>query len=383
MTRMMDPADRRAFGSRAPPYAQRESYLQSQVVAPNSIAPDYHRRLGPGPTQSTIPRRYEPYRSTLPHRLPRPPSIDIPRHPPAPHSTPSPPDFRTGPKHYDPLRPEGLYQASKGARRDIKWMQKHSNKVEDSPPRQHTTQPDVPLPPYQPPPQVHGRDSRPPTFGHDSQSRMQLPHARHGFPTHPIRSGIHRMSSISPHDRGDRAEAVPFPKRSSGGSAFAAKDIKEHPDAIAAARARYIREKEGQKKGEWERKVKRIQMQVFVHARYVVVSQPFIVRLTYRPTPCPWGSCPALLNSWALLEKHLLHSHLHPDSKRMPAPGKPVQCNFKTCDQVFGTGGECYQHCLSTHMGSYGARCPFSTSLSKFRCETEADDRLRFRRSII
>jgi len=79
-----------------------------------------------------------------------------------------------------------------------------------------------------------------------------------------------------------------------------------------------------------------------------------------RPTPCPWGSCPALLNSWALLEKHLLHSHLHPQSKEMPAPGKPVQCNFRTCDQVFGTGNECYQHCLSAHMGTYGARCPFS-----------------------
>lgn len=85
-------------------------------------------------------------------------------------------------------------------------------------------------------------------------------------------------------------------------------------------------------------------------------------RLTSRPTPCPWGPCPALLNSWALLEKHLLHSHLHPQSKAMPAPGKPVQCNFRTCDQVFGTGHECYQHCLRDHMGSYGARCPFSMS---------------------
>jgi hypothetical protein len=225
--------------------------------------PDYHRRRGPGPTQSTIPRRYEPYRSTvpIPHRLPRPPSIDIPRLPPVPHSTPSPPDIRTGSKNYDPLRPEGLYQASKGARRDIKWMQKnsHSERSGHSPPR-HSTQPDVTLPPYQPRPPV------PHLPRHEDRSRVLPLPTRRGFPPiHPIRGGIHKLNSISPHDRG--REAVLFPKRASGASAFGAKGIKEQQDVIAAARVQYIRKKQQQKKGEWERKVKRIQMQVFVHAR--------------------------------------------------------------------------------------------------------------------
>jgi hypothetical protein len=85
-----------------------------------------------------------------------------------------------------------------------------------------------------------------------------------------------------------------------------------------------------------------------------------LYRLKNRPTPCPWGSCPALLNSWALLEKHLHHAHLHPGSRGLPAPGTPVKCNISNCNQVFGTSGECHQHCLSGHMGMYGARCPFS-----------------------
>ena len=67
-----------------------------------------------------------------------------------------------------------------------------------------------------------------------------------------------------------------------------------------------------------------------------------------------------MLNSWALLEKHIHHAHLHPNATGMPAPGKPVECKVGACDKVFGTGAECYQHCLSAHMAPYGARCPFS-----------------------
>jgi len=223
--------------------------------------PAYYRHPDPGPTQSNIPRRYEPYRSTMPHRLPRPPPIDIPRLPPAPHSTPSPPEFRTGPKHHDPLRPEGLYQASKGARRDIKWMQKNSNSERtDHSPARHSTQPDVTLPPYQPRPSISH------IHRHEDRSRILPLPTRQGLPVHPIRGGIHRLNSISPNDRG-RGEAALFPKTASGASAFGAKGIMEQHDVIAAARIQYIREKQEQKKDEWERKVKRIQMQVFVHAR--------------------------------------------------------------------------------------------------------------------
>jgi len=89
---------------------------------------------------------------------------------------------------------------------------------------------------------------------------MIPPMAGHGLPAH---GRIHRIKSLSPHDRG---EAVPFPRRASG-AVFRDEEIKEQQDVIAAARAQYIQEKEEQKKREWERKVKRIQMQVFVHAR--------------------------------------------------------------------------------------------------------------------
>ena len=139
-------------------------------------------------------------------------------------------------------------------------MQKNCNPERPchSPPR-HSTRPDVPLPPYQPRPPV------PHISRHDDRSRMLPLPTRQGFPVHPIRGGIHRLNSISTHERG--REAMPFPKRASGASAFGAKGIKEQQDVIAAARVQYIREKQEQKKGEWERKVKRIQMQVFVHAR--------------------------------------------------------------------------------------------------------------------
>jgi hypothetical protein len=54
-------------------------------------------------------------------------------------------------------------------------------------------------------------------------------------------------------------------------------DIKEQQAVIAAARAewaREVREKQEKKKVEWERKIKRIQLQVFVHARYVYQAIP-------------------------------------------------------------------------------------------------------------
>jgi hypothetical protein len=43
--------------------------------------------------------------------------------------------------------------------------------------------------------------------------------------------------------------------------------IKEQMAVIASAREQWAAEKQAQKKAEWDRKVKRIQLQVFVHAR--------------------------------------------------------------------------------------------------------------------
>jgi hypothetical protein len=156
-----------------------------------------------------------------------------------PHSTPSP-EFRTGPKNYDPLRPEGLYQASKGARRDIKWMQKHVERL----PSGRATQADVPLPPH--------------------PSRSSLSDGR-GPPLPRLDRSSIGASASGRHP--DNMKPLPHLKRDSGGFGPGHIATKEQEAAIAAARAQYVRQKSNQKKLEWGRKVKRIQMQVFVHAR--------------------------------------------------------------------------------------------------------------------
>lgn len=202
---------------------------------------DPHYLPRPGPTQSTLPRRYEPYRSSsshsFPRRLIRPPTADIPRLPPVPHSTPSP-EIRVGPKNYDPLRPEGLYQASKGARRDIKWMQKH---VERSPP-ERATQPDVHRRPYPPRTSISDLETLP--------------------PPHPPR-GLIGVGPPRRYSQQLKPPPIPNPERCYGPGWH---DIKGNQAVKAARKFKHARPQD-EKQIEWERKVKRIQMQVFVHAR--------------------------------------------------------------------------------------------------------------------
>ena len=121
----------------------------------------------------------------------------------------------------------------------------------------------------------------------------------------------------------------------------------EQQAAIAGARRAHAEtlEREAAKE-EAERKVRRIQLQVFVHAR---------------STSCLWEGCEAVLNSWALLEKHLDHCHLHARVKPRGDSDK-VECRWEGCKDVFDNAEDCYQHCLIGHMGGFSARCPFGES---------------------
>ncbi|KGB79032.1 hypothetical protein CNBG_4870 [Cryptococcus deuterogattii R265] len=98
------------------------------------------------------------------------------------------------------------------------------------------------------------------------------------------------------------------------------------------------------------KKITNIQLQVFVHAR---------------ETRCQWGECEAILNSWAVLEKHISQSHFHSDRtypKKVVNGVRRLQCLWKDngeCQETFKTRNELHQHVLVLHMKSVSARCPF------------------------
>ncbi|KAI9635245.1 uncharacterized protein MKK02DRAFT_32711 [Dioszegia hungarica] len=100
---------------------------------------------------------------------------------------------------------------------------------------------------------------------------------------------------------------------------------------------------------------RRIQLQVFVHAR---------------PTYCRWGPCRAVLNSWGLLEKHILQAHIKPLAAPLRAPsigladgGKSKKaeygCHWGDCNKGYLDKERMYRHALVEHMGEFCARCPF------------------------
>lgn len=104
--------------------------------------------------------------------------------------------------------------------------------------------------------------------------------------------------------------------------------------------------------------------------------------IDHRTTRCLWSGCGAVLNSWALLEKHVHHCHLHPNRLSSPllalAARSRVHCQWAMCTQMFDSPNDCYQHVLVGHMGAYSARCPFSEWSD---CLTNStDDRLPVRR---
>ncbi|KIR78784.1 hypothetical protein I305_04629 [Cryptococcus gattii E566] len=98
------------------------------------------------------------------------------------------------------------------------------------------------------------------------------------------------------------------------------------------------------------KKVVNIQLQVFVHAR---------------ETRCHWGECEAILNSWAVLEKHISQSHFHSGRthpNKVVNGVRRIQCLWKDngeCQETFKTRNELHQHVLVLHMKFVSARCPF------------------------
>jgi hypothetical protein len=250
------------------------------------------------------PRRYEPYRSSIPRRPTYPPpslNLNDPRLPPVPPPIPSPPPYQTGPKNYDPLRPEGLYQASKGARRDIKWMQKHAGGGKGSQP---------PTPPVRTEARSQSLSNAQPqsqsraSYDHGARSveryrasgsGSMLPHPREELrrsypgpqisPPRRISTSAERLTLPLPPQVGPPPPLQPR-RRSydrgirlgdGGGGGDRERAIKEKMASMASAKARWVAQKDAQRKSEWERKVKRIQLQVFVHARYVVSPPAAIV----------------------------------------------------------------------------------------------------------
>ncbi|AFR98390.2 hypothetical protein CNAG_06163 [Cryptococcus neoformans var. grubii H99] len=108
-------------------------------------------------------------------------------------------------------------------------------------------------------------------------------------------------------------------------------------------------EREKEKEKAVSKKIVNIQLQVFVHAR---------------ETRCYWGKCEAILNSWAVLEKHISQSHFHTKrtlSEEVVNGQRRIGCLWGDgeCQETFGTKSELHQHVLVLHMKFVSARCPF------------------------
>ncbi|OCF31095.1 hypothetical protein I316_07226 [Kwoniella heveanensis BCC8398] len=240
---------------------------------------------------------------------------------------------------HEATRNTGRYQPSRGAQRDAKYSRKlaaaaagaqtpvpaASARSKNSSSSEH----------------AHTRGSSGTTMQKDHQyERRAIVHPKkQEYPT-SARSQLHVVSRDPPSNE----RLMERIRKEQIAAVQAAR--KEHQETLA------LRAK---KEEEERRKVRRIQLQVFVHAR---------------PTHCEWDDCQAVLNSWALLEKHLHHAHLHPrhqpsfsasnpDLKPDPAPGL-VRCRWQGCSEAFENREACYRHALTGHMGSFAARCPFN-----------------------
>ncbi|ORY32315.1 hypothetical protein BCR39DRAFT_587053 [Naematelia encephala] len=156
-------------------------------------------------------------------------------------------------------------------------------------------------------------------------------HARYGDRQHPI---LRSSPGVVAH-----ARYPEIPIQTNTGMSNMERIRAEQRAAIDAARKAHL---ENVRKETEERKIRRIQLQVFVHAR---------------PTHCRWSACHAVMNSWALLERHLHHAHLHP--QKTTSYGR-VQCGWQGCQDTFFTREDCYRHCLIVHMAEFSGRCPFN-----------------------
>lgn len=292
-------------------------------------------------------------------------------------------------KPKDPSRPNGLYQPSRGAQRDAKWraktVERSKGQVVPLPTRSRTTS--TPSDYREGIPEMHGYEALSLAIEANGPSAVvSSPACVHSKLHDPVEHHLNfSIPSPNPNPLGYGHEAGDTQLRTL--AAAAAGYRAEQQAAIAAAREAHLRELQHQAmiREEYERKTRRIQMQVFVHARCAFATSLLSAVCTRgvgpklmnrRPTPCRWQNCKATLNSWAVLEKHLYHSHLHPS--RMPkthVTGKLIKCGWAGCQLVFGKLEECYSHCLRDHMALFCARCPFGEPILLYQPSNRSSQR--------
>ncbi|KAK8865987.1 hypothetical protein IAR55_001137 [Kwoniella newhampshirensis] len=216
-------------------------------------------------------------------------------------------------KNHDPSRPNGLYQPSRGAQRDAKYSLKA-----------HKAQP---------------KNSTHPYSGRVVQRRVRSDQSHPEYRVDP--SG--RRSATIPGNGAPYGSLPPHRLRGGLSESDATERMRRDQYAVIAEarRAHALEVQENALREERAKKVRRIQLQVFVHAR---------------PTYCAWKGCEAVLNSWALLEKHIHHAHLHPD---LTYDKDRVLCLWDGCNATFDDRQGCYRHVLVIHMKPFSARCPF------------------------
>ncbi|WVQ97374.1 hypothetical protein IAU59_004486 [Kwoniella sp. CBS 9459] len=285
--------------------------------------------------KGTQPGRYDPYPSTL-RRSTHQPGHLLTTRPLAPHPRPTiansgtmEADSERRTKVDETTRSTGRYQPSRGAQRDAKYSKKlaatasqatgeSARRAATDSARKERVMPEG------------TSQAKAQTQAQYRQTRVVDPKARATFTQHELQIGANSYS---------------YPRHSLDHEVFMEQIRKEQIAAVEAARKEHRQALAlVAKKEEEDRKVRRIQLQVFVHAR---------------PTHCEWDNCEAVLNSWALLEKHLHHAHLHPRLQASPNAG-PVRCHWQKCSEAFRSREECYRHTLTGHMGNFAARCPFN-----------------------
>ncbi|WRT64220.1 uncharacterized protein IL334_001149 [Kwoniella shivajii] len=250
--------------------------------------------------QGNVLLRFDPYERTRLDRPIRPPPPPQTSKAPAPQSQSQVMALRQ--PHM--VQTSGRYQPSRGAQRDAKYTKKEAQKGESS---------------------SQARSRANSSRGRPNQCIQTHQGILLNEPSHQCQNpNSHRVHLID--QQREQMNLMETIRR-------------EQVIAIQAARQAHAEATESSD-GE-EQKIKAIQLQVFVHAR---------------STHCGWSGCPAVLNSWAILEKHIHHAHLHPNH----TPPGQVKCHWLDCTAIFGTAAECEKHVQTGHMGGFSARCPFN-----------------------
>ncbi|KAG8725085.1 hypothetical protein FRC12_024231 [Ceratobasidium sp. 428] len=87
------------------------------------------------------------------------------------------------------------------------------------------------------------------------------------------------------------------------------------------------------------------------------------LRNALRPSPCKWDECPAILSSWALLEKHCRKVHSTPAATAGNRGQKMYECRVrqtktKICGLTFDKPEEVCNHMVSVHYTQSLYICP-------------------------